>query len=157
MIGKERDNLAGGSALSLPWIFTSWNPMVYRAYGNTANFSHRSRLLIITVISTAFVHWIALTPRIHPPNCPFPFDDHHQNLIHRFRARPDSPPQTASRSIHVCGHNSHLRTDRRKWRDECSVPRALRCMQRRANNTIHKIRFSFECTESFKTRQSQRW
>jgi len=70
------------------------NSTVYRAYGNTANFSHRSRSLIITVISTAFVHWIALKPQIHPPNCPFPFDDHHQNLIHRFRARPDSPPQT---------------------------------------------------------------
>ena len=69
------------------------------------------------------------TPQIHPPNCPFPFDDHHQNLIHRFRARPDSLPKTASRSIHVCGHNSHLWTDRRKWRDEC--------MQRRANNNQH--------------------
>jgi len=130
--------------------------MVYRAYGNTANFSHTSRSSIVTVISTAFVHWIALTrkfefgrklcqkqtlplkareppsntwmpgptqlatphdssivlriftqrrnkvpigykgtPQIHPPNCPLPFDDHRQNLIHPFRARPDSPPQTA--------------------------------------------------------------
>ena len=47
-----------------------------------------------------------------PPNCPFPFDDHHQNLIHRFRARPHSLPQTASQSIYGCRHCSHVRTDR---------------------------------------------
>jgi len=29
---------------------------------------------------------------IHPPNCPFPFDDHHQNLTHPYRARPHSTP-----------------------------------------------------------------
>ena len=38
------------------------------------------------------------TPQIHTPNCPFPFDDHHQNLIHPYRYRPHSPPQTASGS-----------------------------------------------------------
>ena len=29
-----------------------------------------------------------------PPKLPLPFDDHHQNLIHPFRARPDSPVTT---------------------------------------------------------------
>jgi len=77
------------------------------------------------------------TPQIHPPKCPFRFDDHHQNLIHRFQARPHSPRQTASQSIHVCGHSSYLRTDRRKRRDECSVPSALRSVERRANNCCH--------------------
>jgi len=74
------------------------------------------------------------TPQIHPQNCSFPFDDHHQNLIHCLQVRPHSPSQTASQSIHMCGHCSHVRTDRWKRRDECSVPRALCCMQRRANN-----------------------
>ena len=82
---------------------------------------------------------VTMGRRKFTPNCPFPFDDHHQKLIHPFRARPDSPSQTASRSIHVCGHSSHLRTDRRKWRDECSVPRVLRCMQRRANNKVPSV------------------
>ena len=33
------------------------------------------------------------TPQIHP-KMPLPFDDHHQNLIHPYQARPHSPPQT---------------------------------------------------------------
>jgi len=49
---------------------------------------------------------------VFTPNCPLPFDDHHQNLIHLYRARPHSPPQTASRSNHPCHHCSHLLTDR---------------------------------------------
>jgi len=36
------------------------------------------------------------------------------DLIHPFRARPHSPPQTASGSIHACRHCSHVWTDR--WR-----------------------------------------
>jgi len=52
------------------------------------------------------------TPQIHPPNCPFPFDDHHQNLIHPYQAQPHSPPQTASGSNQSCCHCSHVRTDR---------------------------------------------
>jgi len=51
-------------------------------------------------------------PQIHPPNCPFPFDDHHQNLIHPYQARPHSPPQTASGSNQPCCHCSHVWTDR---------------------------------------------
>ena len=63
------------------------------------------------------------TPQIHPPNCPFPFDDHHQNLIHPFRARRHSPPQTASRSNQPFCHNTHVRTDED---DECSITIPLR-------------------------------
>ena len=37
------------------------------------------------------------TPKIHPQNRPFPFDDHHQNLMHPFLDRPHSP-QMASGS-----------------------------------------------------------
>ena len=47
-----------------------------------------------------------------PQNCPFPFDNHHQNLIHPYQAWPHSPPQTASGSNHPCCHCSHVRTDR---------------------------------------------
>ena len=56
-----------------------------------------------------------------PPNCPFPFDDHHQNLIHR--ARPHSPPQTASGSNQPFCHNANVRTDRRV--EDISVTLAL--------------------------------
>jgi len=72
---------------------------------------------------------------VFTPKLPLPFDDHHQNLIHPFRARPHSPLQTPSRSIHACRHCSHVRTD--ILRDECSIglPIALRSMERRANNT----------------------
>jgi len=52
------------------------------------------------------------TPQIHPPNCTFPFDDHHQNLIYPYQARPHSPPQTASGSNQPFGHCLHVRTDR---------------------------------------------
>jgi len=41
-----------------------------------------------------------------PLNCPFLFDDHHQNLIHPYRARPHSPPNPP------CCHCSHVHTDR---------------------------------------------
>ena len=73
------------------------------------------------------------TPQIHPPNFPFPFDDHHQNLIHPYRARPHSPPETASGSNQPCCHCSHVRTDRREGRmfDHISAPLYR---QRRDNN-----------------------
>jgi len=47
---------------------------------------------------------------VFTPNCPFPFDDHHQNLIHPYRARPHSPPETAFRSNQPFCHCSHVRT-----------------------------------------------
>jgi len=50
------------------------------------------------------------TTQIHPQNCPFPFDDHHQNLMHPYQARPHSPPQTASRSNQPFCHSSHVQT-----------------------------------------------
>jgi len=46
------------------------------------------------------------------PKLPLPFDDHHQNLIHPYRALPHSPPQTASGSNQPFCHNSLVRTDR---------------------------------------------
>ena len=46
------------------------------------------------------------------PKLPLPFDDHHQNLIHPYRAQPHSPPQTASGSHQPFCHNTHVRTDR---------------------------------------------
>jgi len=64
---------------------------------------------------------------------PLPFDDHHQYLIHPYRARPRSPPQTASWSISGVA-TIHIWGPTDGW-DECFVPRALRCMRRRANNT----------------------
>jgi len=38
------------------------------------------------------------TPQIHPQNCPFPFDDHHRNLIHPFL---DQPPLTTTNGIRI--------------------------------------------------------
>ena len=56
---------------------------------------------------------VTMGRREFTPNCPFPFDDHHQNLIHPYRARPNSSPQTASRFNQPFCHNSHAWTD--KW------------------------------------------
>ena len=61
------------------------------------------------------------TPQIH--NCPFPFDNHHSNLIHPFLNRPHSPSQTASGSNQPFCHSTlsgptdrltdtHTQTDR---------------------------------------------
>jgi len=33
------------------------------------------------------------TPQTHLQNCPLPFDDHHQNLIRQYKARPHPPSQ----------------------------------------------------------------
>jgi len=57
-------------------------------------------------------HWLQWDAANSPPYCPFPFDDHHQNLIHPHRDRPHSSPETASRSNQPFCHNSHVRTDR---------------------------------------------
>ena len=65
------------------------------------------------------------TPQIHPQNCPFPFDDHHQNLIHPYQARPHSPPQTASRSNQLFCRSSLLRTDRWNMRMFCNISAPL--------------------------------
>ena len=54
----------------------------------------------------------AISALYSPPNCPFPFDDHHQNLIHPCRARPHSPRQTASGCDQPFCHNSDVRTNR---------------------------------------------
>ena len=46
---------------------------------------------------------------VFTPNCPFPFDDHHQKLIHPYRARPTHHPKRHSDPIsrvataHMCG------------------------------------------------------
>jgi len=50
--------------------------------------------------------------RNHARNSPFPFDDHHQNLIDPYWTWRHSPPQTASGSNQPCCHCSHVRTDR---------------------------------------------
>jgi len=63
---------------------------------------------------------------------PFPFDDHHQNLMHPYRARPHSPSQTASRSNQPCCHCSHVRTDR--WDKRKLYPISAPLIERRANN-----------------------
>jgi len=76
----------------------------------------------------------AISAFYSPPNCPFPFDDHHQNLIHPFRARPHSTPQTASQSIYGCGHCSHVRTDRWSRRKSRSISASL--IERRANKAM---------------------
>jgi len=74
------------------------------------------------------------TRQIDPPNCPFPFDDHHQNLIHPYRAQPHSPPQTASGSDQPCCHCSHVRTDVWDKRNFSRMSAPL-YKERRANNT----------------------
>ena len=78
-------------------------------------------------------HWLQWDAANSPTNCPFPFDDHHQNLIHPYRARPHSPPQTASISNQTCCHCSHVGTDRWEGRMfDCMS--ALLHRERHANN-----------------------
>jgi len=78
----------------------------------------------------SIVDQYAISALYSPPNCPFPFDDYHQNLIHPYRALPHSPPQTTSWSNLPCCHCSHVRTDRWEGRmfDPISAPlnRAMR-------------------------------
>jgi len=63
------------------------------------------------------------TRQINPKNCPFPLYDHHQNLIHPYRARPHSPSPTTSGSNQPFCHSAHVRTD---GDDECSITILLR-------------------------------
>jgi len=50
---------------------------------------------------------------VFTPKLPLPLDDHHQNLIHPYRARPHSLTTPNGIRIHSpCRHCSHLRTDR---------------------------------------------
>jgi len=53
------------------------------------------------------------TPQIHPPKCPFLFDDHHPHLIHSSLDWPHSPSKTASWSNWPFCHSTLSRqTDR---------------------------------------------
>jgi len=63
-------------------------------------------------------------PHIYPQNCPFSFYDH-PHLIHPSLDRPQSPPQTASRSNQLFFHNSctghtYRQTDRWDRQQACS-------------------------------------
>jgi len=62
------------------------------------------------------------TPQIQPTNCPFPFDDHHRNLIHPYRARPHSPVTTPN-GIQIWSAVSPQYTyaDRQTWDDMVST------------------------------------
>jgi len=73
---------------------------------------------------------------VFTPNCPFPFDDHHQNQIHPHRARPHSPRQTTSGSDQPFCHNSHVRTDRwdKRLLRNISALLSYSDSKRRANN-----------------------
>jgi len=73
---------------------------------------------------------------VFTPKLPLPFDDHHQNLIHPYPARPHSPRQTASGSDQPVCHNSHVRTDRWDKRLLLSISALLSYSgsERRANN-----------------------
>ena len=62
------------------------------------------------------------TPKIHSQNCPLPFDDNHQHLIHPSLDRPHSSSQTAFGSIQPFCHNTPCgQTDRQIDRPTCSV------------------------------------
>jgi len=78
-------------------------------------------------------HWLQWVAANSPPKLPLPFNDHHRNLIHPFRTRPYSPPQTASRSNQPFCHNSHVHTD--TWDKRMSRNMSASLRERRANNT----------------------
>jgi len=74
---------------------------------------------------------------VFTPNCPFPFDDHHQNLIHPYgHTEPDPThhrkrhpdPITRVATAHMWGPTDGT--------SESSIPWALRSMERRAKNMI---------------------
>ena len=73
------------------------------------------------------------TPQIHPQNCHFPFDDHHQNLIHPYRARPHSPPKWHPNLISRFA-TAHM-WGRTNGTDECSITWALRSIESDALTT----------------------
>ena len=56
--------------------------------------------------------WLQWDAPHSPQNCYFPFNDHHQNLIHPYQARCHSSPQTVSGSNQMFCHSSFLRIDR---------------------------------------------
>jgi len=99
-------------------------------------------------IHESIIDQYAISALYSPPNCPFPFDDHHQNLIHPLLDRPLSPSQTASGSNQPFRHSSLLCTDRLtdRWsrRMFCTIhERSARYAdrERRANNvsTLHRF------------------
>jgi len=85
----------------------------------------------------SIIEQYAISALYSPPICPFPFDDHHQNLIHPYRAQPHSPPQTASGFSQPCCHCSHVRTDR--WDKRKLYPMSAPVIERHANNYLSKI------------------
>ena len=55
----------------------------------------------------------------HPQNCPFPFDDHHQNLTRQYHTPTQPPSPTASRSTQPFCHDTDCgQTDRPTDRTE---------------------------------------
>ena len=86
------------------------NSTVYRAYGNTVNFSHTSRLSIsmsmypyVTIIK--YCTKMPINARNHARNSPFPLRHVDFHLTHECLGPPHSPCQTTARSLYALPHN----------------------------------------------------
>ena len=115
------------SILSLTTSYTEFND-IFRVGKYCQLFTHKS-IIDQYAISALYSPQTAPSLRRSPPN-----------LIHPYRARPHSPPQTASGSNQPCCHCSHVRTDR--WDDMVSNISALLCYadsERRANNITYRM------------------
>ena len=99
------------SILNLTFVGFHWTPSNTSMLGPTPNDSSIAVRTSAQLRNKVPIGYNG-TPQIHLQNCPFPFDDHHQNLIHPFLDRSLSPAQTASGSNQPFCHNSHVRNDR---------------------------------------------
>jgi len=85
-------------------------------------------------------HWLQWYAANSSPNCPFPFNDHHQNLIHPYWARPTHHPKrhpdpiSRFATIHMCGQTNGT--------DECSITWALRSTESdvlKSQTVVHSL------------------
>jgi len=108
------------------------NSTVYRAYGNTVNFSHTSRLSIsmsmypyVTIIK--YCTKMPINARNHARNSPFPLRHVDFHLTHECLGSPHSPCQTTARSLYSLPHNDATKfplvtMGRRKFTPKLPLP-----------------------------------
>ena len=94
-------------------------------FGKSVKRGCQRYIVCMEILSTVPIGYNGM-PQIHPQNCPFPFDDHHQNLIHPLLNRPLSLPKrhldpiSRFATAHFCGQTD-LPTDRWSRRMFCTM------------------------------------
>jgi len=103
--------------LSLTFLYISPQPPLQNLepdYIVRKPMKHRLQRYIVRQESPHWLQWY--TPN-SPQNSPFPFDDHHQNVIHPVLDRPLSPPKRHPYPINCFGtvHFADRPTDWDRW------------------------------------------